>query len=138
MNSPIKDGDLIWRPSRKTIKDANLTGYMMWLENNLGKTFDSYRPLWEWSVDSADDFWQSLMDYFGVAKSESTLTALQGSQMPDYRWFHGIELNYAENFFARANEDEPALIIKSEDQPARPMSWSELRAATYALAGALR
>jgi len=138
MKSPIKDGDLIWKPSEKTIEDANLTDYMTWLEQNNGQTFDSYRSLWEWSVDSVDDFWQSLMDYFGVAKSKSTLTALKGSQMPDFRWFHSTELNYAENFFARANEDEPALVIKSEDQRARPMSWSELKAATYALAGALR
>ena len=49
-STSIREGDLLWEPSEKVVKDANLSAYMQWLETEKGLRFDTYHRLWDWSV----------------------------------------------------------------------------------------
>ena len=63
-NTPIREGDLLWEPSERLVKNANITAYMKWLKAKKGLDFDSYDRLWDWSVTAIDDFWQSVWEFF--------------------------------------------------------------------------
>ncbi|HSG18090.1 MAG TPA: acetoacetate--CoA ligase [Anaerolineae bacterium] len=136
--SQIKEGDLLWRPSQDVVSDANLSHYMTWLAETQDQRFDTYRELWQWSVDDLPGFWGSLWDYFGIVASAQPSAVLGRRAMPGAQWFPGAELNYAQNFFARMNHDRPAMIYQAEDGPLIEVSWLEVQAKTAALARALK
>ena len=79
-----------------------------------------------------------MWDYFDIRASRPPSTVLADRTMPGARWFVGAQLNIAENFFARANEEQTAIIYKAEDRPVATVGWAEIRAKTAALAQALR
>ena len=106
----------LWTPSESVIRNANIIHYMDWLVANRDQRFNAFDKLWRWSVDNLADFWGSIWDYFGVISSQPASTVLASKAMPGAQWFVGAQLNIAENFFARANENQPALIFKAEDQ----------------------
>lgn len=62
----IKEGDILWTPTARDLREANLTDYMRWLAQTRGLDFNSYDALWAWSVNDADAFWRSICEYFGV------------------------------------------------------------------------
>ena len=94
--------DPLWIPTAEIIARANLTHYMRWLETNRGLRFKTYPELWQWSVDHIDDFWESLFPYFNLVYSHPWSQVLPERMMPGARWFPGVELNYAENIFAKS------------------------------------
>jgi acetoacetyl-CoA synthetase len=136
--SQINEGDLLWRPGEMVKRAANLSRYMSWLAENRGLRFASYQELWRWSVDDLAGFWGSLWEYFDVAATEQPSTVLGRREMPGAQWFPGAELNYAQNFFARAWDDRPAMIYQAEEGPAVEIGWAEVRTQTAALAKSLR
>jgi acetoacetyl-CoA synthetase len=58
--------------------------------------------------------------------------------MPGAQWFPDARLNFAEHVFRNANQEQPAVIARSEDVPLRRISWAELESSTAALAATLR
>ncbi len=134
----INSGDLIWQPSQKDIANANLTHYMDWLAEERGLVFATYPELWHWSVESIEEFWQTLFSYFELAYSGEWTTPLVERKMPGAHWFPGVRLNYVENIFAQRSADQPALLYKAEDQPLMEMSWDELARQTSQMIHVLR
>jgi acetoacetyl-CoA synthetase len=49
----------IWKPSRKSTADSNLTRFINWLRAERGLEFAEYGDLWEWSVAQLDEFWEA-------------------------------------------------------------------------------
>ena len=135
---PMENRKLLWTPSEQVKKEANLTRYMLWLRGAHNLTFESYSELWQWSVDELDAFWQSIWEYFSIIASEQPQSVLSDSTMPGAKWFEGAKLNYAENFFAKKQEDEPAIIYVDESGAQDNLFWVELEAKTAALAAAMR
>ncbi|MEW5985906.1 MAG: acetoacetate--CoA ligase [Chloroflexota bacterium] len=134
----IVEGSLLWRPTAAVVANANLTHYMKWLAGRYGLKFDSYRELWQWSVDDVAHFWQSLWDYFAVKASRPPTAILAEKRMPGAQWFTDARLNYAENIFARLTADQPAVLYQAEDQPIQEIGRPELYDQTNALAQALK
>ena len=132
------EGRLLWEPSEEMKENSNISRYMRWLESERDLSFGSYNELWEWSVTDLEGFWSSVWDYCGVVSSEPYEKVLAKREMPGAEWFPGTELNYAEHIFLRAQEDEPALLYKSEIRPLSAVSWAELRGSVAALAAGLR
>lgn len=124
--SIITEGDLLWEPSQSDRQAANLTRYMSWLETKRGQIFHSYQELWEWSVSEPGDFWETMWDYFEIQGSKGYSSVLVERKMPGAQWFVGAELNYAEHTFRNFNDQQPAMIYKSEDKPLKELSWREL------------
>ena len=138
MAMPVREGTQLWEPSEAFKEATTFTRYLRWLADERGKRFAEYDALWQWSVDDLEGFWASIWDFCGVRASKPYTAALADRAMPGARWFAGAELSYAENVFAQAADDRPALLFQSERVPLMEMSWAELRARVAAVAAALR
>ena len=138
MAVPIREGALLWEPSENIKQQSNLTKYMQWLESEKGLHFDDPEKLWEWSVNSLEDFWASIWEYFHITSSKPYKAILAERKMPGAKWFSGAELNYAEHIFRNATASRPALVFQSEKKPLTEISWEELRQKVSTVAQALR
>ena len=138
MAAPISEGTFLWGPSEKMKQQANLTKYMHWLESEKGLHFDDSEKLWEWSVNSLEEFWASIWEYFEIKSSKPYKTVLAERKMPGAQWFSGAELNYAEHIFRNATSSRPALVFQSETKPLTEISWDELYLKVSTVAQALR
>jgi len=131
----------MWAPSRERIEQSNLWDYMKWLKRRKGLEFTEYEPLWQWSVDNLEAFWESIWEYFDIQHSKPYSRVLDSHGMPGAKWFEGAELNLAEQVFRfhhGAGADRPAIISRSELRPLQEMSWAELRRQVAAVAEGLR
>ncbi|MBV6441898.1 MAG: Acetyl-coenzyme A synthetase [Saprospiraceae bacterium] len=111
---------------------------MNWLAQEKGLHFSHYRDLWKWSTDDLPAFWQSLWEYFRIIGHSPCQSVLTGSEMPDYKWFEGATLNYAEHIFRQKTDARPAILFQNERQSLTPVSWAELERQTAAIANFLR
>ena len=135
---PLREGELLWQPSREFAAASNLTAYLAWLERERGLTFPDYAALWRWSVDDLEGFWTSIVAFFDLPLRGSWSRALGRAEMPGATWFDGAEINYAEAVFRRATADRPALAFLSERHPLRLVEWAELERSVAAAATGLR
>jgi acetoacetyl-CoA synthetase len=138
MNASSNIEGPLWNPTAETIARANLTHYMDWLEANKGLRFKTYPELWQWSVDHIADFWGSLFPYFNLIYSRPWSELLPERTMPGAKWFPGVELNYAQNIFAKSTPERPMMFYKAEDQPLVEISWAEAASQVSRLAQTLR
>lgn len=115
-------GQKIWSPGREFVRNSRLNAYRDWLNRTYDLEFDTYRELWQWSVDKPDDFWLTIWEYFDV-KSNSPFNHIRQGEMPDTRWFEGSTLNYAEHVFWKATRNYPAILFQSERHPLTAISW---------------
>jgi acetoacetyl-CoA synthetase len=124
---------ILWQPTEATKQNANLTHYFHWLQQNpkYGFDFKSYDEAWQWSVDNIEAFWLSLIEYFDVKTTQNSKLTSQNPKilrgpMPHTNWFEGMNLNYAEHVFRKANDIHPAILFQSETQPLKEISWQTL------------
>jgi acetoacetyl-CoA synthetase len=118
---------MLWKPSEKTIAEANLTHYSNWLSEKKQLRFEDYHALWKWSVTNLGDFWESLWQYFKIAHDGTYRTVAAGDEMHSMSWFEGTYLNYAEHIFRNHNDVNPAIIYTTEIADLTVVSWKELR-----------
>ncbi len=118
--------DVLWRPSAERVAASRLSAFAAHARERYGAPTASYEQLWQWSVDSLEDFWAAVWEHFDVLASTPYDRVLTSREMPGARWFPGARLNLAENLL-RADRPGPALIAVSEQGPAREVSWPELR-----------
>ncbi|MBA3058977.1 MAG: acetoacetate--CoA ligase [Gammaproteobacteria bacterium] len=116
--------------------------YQNWLREQRGLSFDSYDALWRWSVTDLDTYWQSIWDYFELQSPTPHSVVCDGAAMPDTRWFVGARVNYAQQVLRHVAAADaaglPAILSHDENslgsEPARQMSWPELRRQVASLA----
>jgi acetoacetyl-CoA synthetase len=135
---PIQEGTLLWTPTAKVIKNANLTHYMEWLDYRYHIVFADYDDLWNWSVTELESFWESMVEYCQIKFAKPADSILPDRTMPAPKWFIGAELNYAENIFQQMTDSQPLMLYKTEDQPLREISWQTVYEQTAKLASALK
>ena len=134
------EGTLLWEPSQGFKENAKITGYMRWLSEEKGLSFESYEELWEWSVTDLEVFWASIWEFCGVEASKPYERVLSERKMPGAKWFEGAELNYAHHALRHAKDrpDEPAILYRSEARPLGEISWRELEGRVAAMAAGLK
>ncbi len=132
-------GDTLWTPSAAVTERAEITRFSRWLHDRGFVTADSYRELWQWSVDQSAQFWESVWDFFDVRGERGTGPVLAG-QMPAAAWFEGSTLNYARNALRRAESDPDATAVRysAETGRAGQVSYGELRRNVARVAAGLR
>ncbi len=132
-------GDVIWRPSAARLEAAQLTAYRAWLADTRGLRFDGYEALWQWSVDSLEDFWQSIWDWFGFSSPTPYAAVLDRRVMPGAKWFDGATLNYTAEVFrvGGTDRDAPAVVFRDEQGDHPDLSWGDLEQRVAALAATL-
>jgi acetoacetyl-CoA synthetase len=129
-------GRTLWEPDAKVRKNARITRYMTWL----GRGFEDYQQLWDWSVTDPAAFWASIWDYFEVLGDRTGAPVITGETMPDVRWFQGATLNYARNALRTAwtDPDRTAIIFESERAGVRRLTYAELAREVARVAHGLR
>ncbi|HVW70925.1 MAG TPA: acetoacetate--CoA ligase [Steroidobacteraceae bacterium] len=134
----LKEGDLLWTPSRERVDKAHLTAFTRWLGAERGRSFASYADLWQWSVDDLEGFWQAIWDYFEVQSSAPHERVLADRRMPGAEWFPGARLNYAQHALRNERPNATALLYLSERAALTSLSWEELASKVRILATQLR
>jgi Acetyl-coenzyme A synthetase N-terminus len=120
----VTEGQLLWQASPERRNASNVGRFMKHLESTRGLKFDSYRSLWQWSVDQIEDFWAAVWEFYAIKSSTPYRRVLSERRMPGARWFEGAQLNYAEHVFRNATTAYPALIAKSELRAQVELSWA--------------
>lgn len=136
----VEEGKLLWTPSEMRKKESNINGYMRWLQEKMGKSFNSYHALWDWSVTDTSGFWASIWDYFHIHSAKPYAEVIGRRGMPNDRWFDGAVLNYAEHVFRqkKMNATHPAILFKNESGRTESMTWQQLYEQVACVAHALR
>ncbi len=116
----------LWEPSEERIKNANITGFIKYVNEKYSLNVKGYQDLYQWSVDKREDFWASVWDFCGVIASKPYDKVLEDSPtMIGAKWFTGARLNLAENLL-RFRDDQIALVFKGEGQPTVRMTYAQL------------
>lgn len=118
-------GDVLWRPSEKAMKESRLSEFIQLVRQKTPQVHN-YDSLYNWSVESSPDFWETLWDYCDVKSSRRHDEVLVNPDaMPGAQWFSGARLNYAENCL-RYRDDRLAMISSTENGTRREVSYREL------------
>jgi acetoacetyl-CoA synthetase len=134
--------ELLWEPSEERVAGTTLTRFQKWLAAERGLRCDSYAELWQWSVDSVEDFWAAVVAFFEIRFAEGgevVLAPAPHRSMPGARWFPGARLSYAEHVFRGKDDSRVAIRHASEVRPAlEEWTWGQLREQTARIAAGLR
>jgi acetoacetyl-CoA synthetase len=117
----------LWSPTVSTVENANITAFSRWLTDNQGLNFQTYKDLWQWSVDVPDEFWKCIIEFFRVAYDGVPDPVTNGLAMPETRWFENLSLSYAEHIFRNDQQEGIAIIATNESGEHREVTWNVLR-----------
>ncbi|MFE2092770.1 acetoacetate--CoA ligase [Streptomyces sp. NPDC059460] len=132
------DTDLLWSPSRSTAESSNVAAFMSWLSTTRELSFSDYTELWRWSTTDVPAFWSAVWEFYGLDAVSSYEEVLADPSMPGASWFPGARLNFAEQCFAHATDERPALITVAEGGAPAETSWQQLRSQVATVAASLR
>ncbi|MEU6142004.1 acetoacetate--CoA ligase [Streptomyces sp. NPDC047081] len=119
--------EILHEPNPHAVEKARVQDFLRWLHTERGQDLSSWEELRHWSVDSLEDFWQSVWDYFGVRAHTPPTAVLTDRAMPDVRWFPGATLNYAEHCVGQPESaDTVAVIAVSQTRDRTELTFAEL------------
>jgi acetoacetyl-CoA synthetase len=128
----------VWVPSTERIAGSNLSRFLHYVNATLGKSFHSYPPLYQWSVEEPEAFWPAVWTFCDIRASRLWDRVLSGGNtMPGAKWFPGARLNFAENLLRR-NDEKPAIVFQGEARIRKQLNYAELNQSVAALASAMR
>ena len=131
--------EALWTPDKARIESAQMTAYMRYVNERFGKSFSSYRELYDWSVNCIPEFWGSLWDYFDIIASKPyTAVCDDLSRFPGCKWFVGARLNYAENMLRWCKKDGVGIVFRGESGMRHAYTRLEIYSQVIRLATALR
>ncbi|WP_166960151.1 acetoacetate--CoA ligase [Yeosuana marina] len=128
----------LWEGSTSFKENSHLFNYQKWLADNHNLHFTTYEDIWQWSVTNASDFWKSIWDYFNVISHSPYESVLKMTTMPDFEWFHGAQLNYAEHIFRQSQPNQTAIIFSNEQGEYIELSWADLKQKVASMAAYLK
>jgi acetoacetyl-CoA synthetase len=141
-DAPTEDStaELLWTPDEQLRRGSRLAEFARFVQTEHGVTVDDYAGLWQWSVDSLEDFWAAVWQFFDVRPSAPYAQVLVERTMPGARWFPGARLNFAEHLLRQGEGrgSEPAVVGVLEDGRSTQLTWDELRDQVAAAAAGLR
>ncbi|MCY1503992.1 Acetyl-coenzyme A synthetase [compost metagenome] len=132
MNQPL------WSPSPERIAATRMDAFRRHVNQRHGLQLSDYAGLHAWSVARRADFWQAIVDFFGVNFRTPPRAVLEeGPAMPDARWFPGATLSFAEHLLHRRDR-HPALVAVGEDGSREVLGYAELATHVAGLQKSLR
>ena len=136
----VEADSCLWRPDQRRIEGSNFTRWAAWLERNRGLSFDDYPSQWRWSVEKPGEFWEAIVEFFGVRFNTPARQPIGEPLMPGTEWFPGATLNYAEHVFGREDEraSDAVVVALNEGGDAVSLSRFELRRRVAVVAKTLR
>jgi acetoacetyl-CoA synthetase len=117
---------LLWKPSPEKVLQANLTKFILFVNQKYGLRITDYPSLYSWSVARIPDFWAAVWEFGPVIASEPYREVVQDvDRMPGARWFPGARLNFAENLL-RYRDEREAMVFRSEVGDPERITYREL------------
>jgi acetoacetyl-CoA synthetase len=107
MTSPL------WAPTPERVAATNMTRFIEFLNRERGLSLQSYDDLYQWSISSIPEFWESVWRFTDIRHSAPFRAVLENPAMPGASWFPGAQLNFAENLL-RYRDDRAALVFVQE------------------------
>lgn len=133
----VPAGQIVWQPTREDIDNARLTDFVR-ASTPLEKIGpDSYDALWQRSVEEPGEFWNRIVEYFGIEMSGGWDRAVSGT-VENPSWFEGAYLNYADEVVRQVSGLTEVLVAVDESGNRRSLSGTELVVAVAEVAAALR
>jgi acetoacetyl-CoA synthetase len=131
-------GEVLWTPPADVLDTSRIGDYARRVGRAGSDPAQTYRALWDWSVDDLTGFWRSIWDYFQVIGREPT-EVLAERRMPGARWFPGARLNYAEHVLRMPGIADDQVVITGYSQTRGPVrvTAAELREEVRRVRGAL-
>lgn len=115
-----------WSPSPEHVQNANMTRFMAFVNKQWGQSLSNYQELYDWSVQSSQDFWVSIWDFCDVkAETRGERVLADADNIEKAKFFPDAKLNYAENLLRR-RDDAVALYFYGEDSVKRTLTYKEL------------
>jgi acetoacetyl-CoA synthetase len=131
-------GELLWAPSEERVSQANITRFIQLVNRKYGLKIESYRALYDWSVEGISEFWAAMWEFADIKASRRYDEVVDDlDRFPGARWFPGARLNFAENLL-RHRDDHPAFMFKGETKRSARLTYSELYDQVSCLALSLR
>jgi acetoacetyl-CoA synthetase len=129
---------VLWQPSQEQIQQANLTRFIEMVNHEYSLNIKEYSQLYDWSTQELAQFWDSMWQFGDIIASQNwEQVMVEGEEMTATRWFPGARLNFAENLL-RYQDEQIALIFRSEMGTRQEVTYSELYQQVSILAQALR
>ncbi|TXT64120.1 MAG: Acetoacetyl-coenzyme A synthetase [Promethearchaeota archaeon] len=128
----------LWEPSEQWIKNAEVTKFIEFANENYNAGIQGGKELYKWSVENISDFWAALWDFTDIVASEKYDKVVEDINVfPGTEWFPGAKLNFAENLL-RYKDDQLAFIFQGETKVTQKMTYKELNQIVAQLAKSLR
>src|SRR6266496_4721786 len=128
----------LWIPSEERRRVANITGFIDEVNARYKLNLDSYKELYQWSVENIPDFWATVWNFAEIKASKPYDQVIEDiAKFPGAKWFPDARLNFAENLL-RYRDDQLAFIFKGETQISKHMTYVELYDSVVRFAHSLR
>ncbi|MDG4826302.1 acetoacetate--CoA ligase [Asanoa sp. WMMD1127] len=130
-----------WVPDPVAVRESRIVRFAAWLQGQGRLSLDDvtdYRALHAWSVAQPGQFWAAVAEFFDVEWTAWPRRALADRRMPGAVWFPGGTLNFGAHLLRAGAADRDAVVLVGEDGARTAISFAELRAQSYAVAGRLR
>jgi len=129
---------LLWEPTEETIKQANMTRFINFVNEKQGVKLNSYDDLYQWSIENIPELWGAVWEFTDVKASRGYDRVVDDlNKFPGATWFEGARLNFAENLL-RYRDNHTAFIFRGEDKKYTRMTYAELYYTVARLAKSLR
>ena len=117
----------LWKINKEKLNKTNIALYSDFLRENYKLNFNNnFSLLWKWSIDHNETFWKSIWNFTKVKGSLGKVFIKKSEVFFKNKFFTDSKLNYAENILSK-NNDDPAIIFKSENSYKKVLSWKDLR-----------
>ena len=116
----------LWKINKEKLIKTNLALYSNFIQKKYKiNTNNNFNKIWKWSVDNPKNFWKSIWDFTEVKGNLGKILLQESDTFFKNKFFHDTELSYAENILKK-NNDETAIIFKSENGYKTISSWKKL------------
>ena len=116
----------LWKINEKKLNESNLQKYSNFINKNYKVDANKdFNKIWRWSVENKSAFWKSIWEFTKVKGNLGNETVKKSDIFFKNKFFPNGKLNYAENLL-RKNNNETAVIFKSENGYKNNLSWKNL------------
>tara|TARA_B100001123_G_scaffold170661_1_gene196457 strand:+ start:51 stop:2009 length:1959 start_codon:yes stop_codon:yes gene_type:complete len=116
----------LWKINEKKLNETNLQKYSDFINKNYKVDANKdFNKIWRWSVENKSAFWKSIWEFTKVKGNLGNETVKKSDIFFKNKFFPNGKLNYAENLL-RKNNNETAVIFKSENGYKNNLSWKNL------------
>jgi len=130
-----------WSLDKNQQQSTHMWRFMMYVNQKTSQTLSNYHELHSWSITYKAQFWSFLWDYCDIQSSRPWDEVITKTDtFPNYQWFKGSRLNFAENLlrYHRKYGDKAAIVFWGEDKIKRSLTYQQLYDQTIQLTCTLR